>query len=72
MLQRLIIGIRYDFGHTFHIPFTRLDQAFEILLGPVADIAGTRTEMMRKTAIKISKMPVYPPKGAAGMVKSFL
>jgi len=59
MLQRLIIGIRYDFGHTFHIPFAGLDQALEILLGPLADIAGTRMKMMRKTVIKISKMPIY-------------
>jgi hypothetical protein len=49
-----------------------LDQAFEILLGPLADVAGARMKMIRKAAIKILKVPVYPPKGAAGMVKSFL
>ena len=72
MLQRLIIRIRHDLGHTFHIPFARLDQTFEILLGLLTDVASARVKVAGKSMIKILKVPVYPPKGAAGMVKSFL
>ena len=66
MLQRLIIGTRYDLGYTFYLPIARMDQPHEILHGPCADVAGAGMKVFRKSMTKILKMSLYPPQGAAG------
>lgn len=59
--------------NTSFIP-ARLGQAFEILLGPVANVASARVKATGKIGYKNPENACLPPspKGAAGMVKSFL
>src|SRR5208282_1608670 len=50
MPQRLVVGVRHDFGHPLQVLAFGLDQAAEILLRLAEHAPGARTGMWREAA----------------------